>query len=348
MTLSNSKLQSVTVMNYDSKNDGLVSLLDLANSLGIVGLRKTIGKDDFPPIEWVSLDKFYIDEKYQRLLNEAMIRNAGYFNPVLCRPILVYKRPDGKYAIVDGQHSSCIAAIYVDDNGKAEILAQILEHDPNATVEECIEEESKLFKKLNILRTNVSQVAQLRADIAAGVKEALEIEETLFDLGVNIEKIGDSNGLSVKGYAKLMESVDTYGMDCTSKAIAYYNSLLHSKVAPKWVGSTLNGAMVGGFAAVYYLLGFLNKGTQKYSGLVDFLDGQIIGKVTTPKELMNKTSGNTQFVLIARRFVDYHKTAILMGNIVGQTIGEGTLSKAGLGDPSTVSKRKNEDELDED
>lgn len=333
-------------MNYDSKNDGLVSLLDLANGLGIVGLKKTVKPEDFPPIEWLLLEQFYVDKKYQRLLNEAMIKNAGYFDPVLCRPILVYMRPDGKYAIVDGQHSGCIAAIYIDHNGDAKILAQILKHNPNSTVEDCLEEEAKVFKKLNILRTNVSQVAQLRADIAAGVKEALEIEETLCDLGVQVEKIGDPSGLPVKGYSKLMESVDTYGMDCTSKAISYYHSLMKTKEAPKWIDGHLNGSMIGGLAAVFYLLGFLNKGTQKYTGLVDFLDGKIIGKVTTPKELMNKTAGNAQFVLIARRLIDYQKTAILMGNISGQTIGEGTLSKAGLGDPSIVVKRK--DEYDEE
>ena len=64
-------------MNYDSQNDGLVNLLDFANNLGIVGIRKEIKPDDFPNIEDVTLGQLYIDEKYQRLLNETMIKKAG-------------------------------------------------------------------------------------------------------------------------------------------------------------------------------------------------------------------------------------------------------------------------------
>ena len=81
-------------MNYDSQNDGLVNLLDFANNLGIVGIRKDIKPDDFPNIEDVTLGQLYIDEKYQRLLNENMIKKAGHFNPDLYSPLRLYRRPN--------------------------------------------------------------------------------------------------------------------------------------------------------------------------------------------------------------------------------------------------------------
>ena len=55
---------------YESSNDGLVSLSELAKGLGIAGLKTKISKEDFPVCEFVKLSELYVDKKYQRLLNE--------------------------------------------------------------------------------------------------------------------------------------------------------------------------------------------------------------------------------------------------------------------------------------
>jgi hypothetical protein len=60
------------------------------------------------------------------------------------------------------------------------LQAQVFEHDSNASNEECVEVEAKLFKGVNVNRTAVSQVAQLRTDIAASVKEALQVRRYSF------------------------------------------------------------------------------------------------------------------------------------------------------------------------
>lgn len=337
-------------MNYDSQNDGLVSLLDFANNLGIVGIRKEINSDDFPPIENVSLHQLYIDEKYQRLLNENMIKKAGHFDPSLYSPLRLYRRPDGKLAIVDGQHESVIAAIYCMNPETMILQAQVFEHDQNTTVDECVEEEAKLFKGVNVNRTAVSQVAQLRTDIAAGVKEALGVRDTLVELGVHVEKIGYSEGFSVKGYAKLMEAVNTYDLSTVKEAIKYYNQLLTStKSQSKWKTKKnvdLQGSMIGGLSAVIYLKNSLNKGTARRIGLVNFIESELIANKLTPKELADKTAGNAQFVLIARRFVDEYRSALAYGAIEGATIGEDTLANYGLGDPSKVKSVNNKIEED--
>ncbi len=337
-------------MNYDSQNDGLVSLLDLANSLGIVGQRKTVTQKDFPPIKWIKLKDLYIDTKYQRLLNEKMIKDANSFDTSLFSPLRCYIRPDGKIAIADGQHEGCIAAIYTNNPEEMELQVQIFEHEEDATVDECVEIEATWFKAVNINRTAVSQVAQLRTDIAAGVKEALQIQDVLFELGVHVEKIGDPNGLAVKGYAKLLESENTYGLVETKEAINYYHKLVTStKSGNKWrvksgKSITLQGAMIGGLAAVINLRNSLSKGTEKRAGLDNFIESQLITTDNTLKELMNKTAGNAQAILIARRFLNVCKTSINFGVIEGATIGEETLDKYGLGDPSTVTKNNEDSE----
>ena len=336
-------------MRYDSQNDGLMNLLDFTSQLGIVGLRKEVKPDDFLPIIDVSLNELYIDEKYQRLLNEAMIKNAGEFKPVLYSPLRLCRRPDEKYAIVDGQHESVLAAIYCVSPETMTLQAQVLAHDPNADIEQCVEKEAVLFKEVNINRTSVSQVAQLRTDIAAGVKEALDIQDTLFDLCVHVEKIGDPDGLSVKGYAKLLESVNTYGLPATKEAINYYHKLLTStKSGNKWRHKSnkpivLLGALIGGLAAVMNLRNSLVKGREKRVGLDSFIESELITKNFTLNELTKKTAGPSQAVLIARRFIDVCKTSINLGVIEGGTIGEAILAKYGLGDPSVVKNMEKED-----
>jgi len=337
-------------MNYDSQNDCLVNLLDFANNLGIAGIRKEIKSDDFPNIEDVMLSQLYIDEKYQRLLNESMIKGAGHFNPDLYSPLRLYRRPDGKYAIVDGQHESVLAAIYCVNSETMTLQAQIFEHAPNADNGECVEVEAKLFKEVNVNRTAVSQVAQLRTDIAAGVKEALEVHNTLVELGVHVEKIGHPEGFSVKGYAKLMQAVNTYELSTVKEAIDYYNQLLTStKSESKWKTKKsvdLQGSMIGGLSAVIYLKNSLNRGTLRRTGLVNFIESELIANKLSPKELADKTAGNTQFVLIARRFINEYRSALAYGAIEGATIGEDTLANYGLGDPSKVKTADNKIEED--
>lgn len=336
-------------MSYNSQNDGLISLLDFADNLGIVGIRKEIRPEDFPNIKDVMLSELYIDEKYQRLLNESMIKKAGRFDPSLYSPLRLYRRPDGKYAVVDGQHESVLAAVYGMESKKITLQAQIFEHVSNSTIEECTEVEAKLFKEVNVNRTAVSQVAQLRTDIAANVKEAMQVRDTLVELGVHVEKIGHSEGYSVKGYAKLMEAVNTYDLSTVKEAIKYYNQLLTStKSASKWKtkkSADLQGSMIGGLSAVMYLKNSLNKGTARRTGLVNFIESELIANKLTPKELSDKTAGNAQFVLIARRFVDEYRSALAYGAIEGSPIGEDTLANYGLGDPSKV-KTNNKTEED--
>lgn len=333
--------------NYDSNNDDLISAVDLSNSLGIVGKKENVKKEDFAKVVFTKLGDLSIDMKYQRLLNETMIKNAGRFDPKLLRPLLVYRRPDGKLALVDGQHVTMIGLIYTLDSENCEVPVQILEHNTCATVKECVEQEAILFKKLNVQRTNVSAVAQLRADIAAGDERAKEIEAKLEELDVHVEKIGSENGYAVKGYAKLLSSIDNYGIETTKQAILYYVKLLISKTAnSKWKTKNveLQGAMIGGFASVFHLLNNLKRGSKKHDGLFDFLESELIAKRYTPKELQKNTAGSPQFVLIGRRIIDDYSAALAWGLIEGAQVGENTLSNWGLGDPSSVNNQNNKDE----
>jgi hypothetical protein len=324
--------------------DNLVPLIQIADNLGFKPTKNKFDPKDYIPITLLKVKELYSDKDFQRLLNVSMIRKAKHFDAYLCRPLYVFKRPNGKYSVVDGQHTGTIGYLYCDDGGDMYLPCQVREHDSNATLEECVVQEANFFKQLNFRRRNVGKVEKLRADIAIGDDEALKIEEKLIAMGVHIELIGDPDGLPVYGYDKLMEAHKKYHLPNVRKAITLYDELNCNKNAPKWAsGKDLNGGLISGISAVYHLIDTeLGAGDKSY-GLTVYLQNYL--KNSTPKSLMEDTAGVSQAVLIARRVVGKCNALIENGILkkrngesLKQPIGEDILVKAGLGDPSKVKE----------
>ena len=336
-------------MNYP-KEDNLVLITSVADKLGFKPDKSEFDVEKYIPVTLLKVKELHCDPSFQRLINRAMIKKAKGFDPNLCRPLYVFKRPNGKYSVVDGQHTTTIGYLYTDDSGDLVVPCQVREHDSNLTEEECVTQEANFFKLLNFRRRNVGKVEKLRADIAIGDDEALKIEEKLISMGVNVELIGDPNGLPVYGYDKLMEAHKKYKLSNVRKAIQLYDQLNQDKKAPKWdKDKDLNGGLIGGIAAIYYLIDAeLGAGDKAY-GLIIYLEKFL--QNSTPKSLTDKTAGVSQSVLIARRIVDKFN-ALVENSIIKkrnneplqQTIGEKTLSEAGLADPSKIVVNESEDE----
>jgi hypothetical protein len=333
-----------------SQEDNLVLITSIVDNLGFKPDRSGFDAEKYIPITYLKVRELYCDSSFQRLINRAMIKKAQRFDPNLCRPLYVFKRPNGKYSVVDGQHTTTIGYLYTDDAEDLEVPCQVREHDLNLSEEECIIQEANFFKLLNFRRRNVGKVEKLRADIAIGDDEALKIEEKLISMGVHVELIGDSTGLPVYGYDKLMEAHKKYKLPNVRKAIQLYDQLNEDKKSPKWdKDKDLNGGLIGGIAAIYHLIDTeLGAGDKAY-GMIVYLENYL--KNSTPKSLTDKTAGVSQSVLIARRIVDKFNTLIdnviikkKNGEPLKQTIGEKTLSEAGLADPSKIVVNESEDD----
>lgn len=333
-----------------SKEDNLVLITSIADNLGFKPDKSKFDVEKYIPITLLKVKELYCDPSFQRLINRAMIKKAKGFDPNLCRPLYVFKRPNGKYSVVDGQHTTTIGYLYTDNSGDLAIPCQVREHDVNLTEEECVIQEANFFKLLNFRRRNVGKVEKLRADIAIGDDEALEIEQKLISMGVNVELIGDPNGLSVYGYDKLMEAHKKYKISNVRKAIQLYDQLNQNKKAPKWdKDKDLNGGLIGGLAAIYYLIDTELGSGDKAHGINLYLENFL--QNSTPKSLTDKTAGVSQSVLISRRIVDKFN-ALVENNVIlkrnkeplQQTIGEKTLSEAGLADPSKIVVSEGENE----
>ena len=126
-----------------------------------------------------------------------------------------------------------------------------------------------------------------------------------------------------------------------SRELEFYQQIQNDTNFPKWndSGQPLQGSLISGLAAVYFLKEReLGEGDKDYA-LSCYLK-EYLGTVT-PKELCLNTAGVNQAILIARRIVTACNAGIQMrvlrkrnGDILLHHIGEDMMSDAGLKDPS--------------
>jgi len=297
----------------------LLSVVDTFISSGISGVRKNVSENNFIPIEYIPLSQLNIDPKYQRLINLTFVKKAKQFDPILVKPLSVFKRPEsigGEYFIADGQHVGCLAGIYVNDPETFTLPCQVQYHPEDYTLEQCVKAEAEYFKKFNFLRSSVGTIAKLRADIQMEVPAALEMLATLETLGVHVEGIGCETGAEVHGYAKLKTCIHKYGNTYTKHAIDVHK--VHIKFG-KWK-KPLNGAMILGLAAAaHFSDNYLGNG-KTGKAFNEYLVNQISQK--SVDEWTRKTAGVVQDVLIVENLVEYFNNGIGYGSIDSPTIGE--------------------------
>jgi len=306
--------------------------------------------DTYIPITYIPADKLFVGSDYQRLVIMSFIKSAKEFDGTFARPLFVFLRPSGEYAVADGQHTTILGILYTTQGGKLPLPCQVVEHPKDFTERQCIDEEAVIFSKLNKNRRNVTKIDQLRANIALRDETALKVEETLIDMGVHVENIGDNDGLEVHGYDKLMESHNTYGLSCVRKAIHLYRKTQKDDRF-RWNGidKPLNGGFIGGLSAVFHLIeGQFIGGAAKKDALLEYLEnylGNTAIKTKTGAGYTDGTAGVVQSVLIARKIVT--KCNVLIQNKVitkrngdplQVDIGEDVMSNAGLGDPSKIDR----------
>ena len=290
-----------------------VALGYIANKIIPQGIRKRFtneGPDGpFIPVEYIPLKKLTVDPKYQRLINTNFIRKAEEFKPKFVKPLSVFRRPDGDLVVVDGQHTSVLAATYVQDPEDFKLPCQVQVHPVNFTIDQCKKAEAKYFKEFNTLRNKVSSVAKLRADIAQGEKYALDLEDQFKALNIHVELIGapDDGTNNVIGFDKLKAALGKYSSSHVRKAIETYKG--HNRDTSKlckW-SKPLNGGFIFGLAAAYSFLDSLsvtNSG-DKYENFNTFLNTAI--KHYTVDSFVSLTAGPIQDILILEKILKvYH------------------------------------------
>ena len=296
---------------------GVVNLLTLVAGFfksGLSGIRKKFTRKDYIPVVYIKLKDLKIDARYQRLIDINFIKKAKEFKPHLVKPLSIFKRPNGDLFIVDGQHTACLAATYVDDPENFELPCQVQEHPLGFSSEECVKAEAAYFKEFNFLRNNVGTIAKLRADIQMEIPSAMAMLEKLEALEVHVQGIGKFDAGSpdnneVQGYSQLKIALQKYGNTYVKRAVEINK---HHISQSNW-SKPLSGAMILGLTAVcHFIDNYVGEG-EKGKSFNNYLLNDL-GSDNSVDELCKKTAGVQQDVMIAENVISEYNMMVKYHN----------------------------------
>lgn len=345
---------------YDSTRDNLIPINEMANSLGLKVrkhdfydfIQETLTPDcvikdyshgGYLEVYGIKVKYLYSDRDYQRLINENMIKKAGRFDGKLCRPLFVFRRPDGKFTVGDGQHTACIGYLYTKQAEELVLPCQVIFHPEDRTLEDCITVEAKYFEDLNRNRTAVGTLDLLKTRIAYGDKDAIETENLLISMGVRMgdpsRPLGDVNGYDVTGLTRILEAAKV-GKDIrfAKQAISIYGNLVRDDNCVKWSETQpMLGSLICGLARILYLRDTLGQGDKGY--VVDTYINKYLSK-KSPDDLTSGKAGNSQSHLIALSIIEKINDKIedgdltkRDGSVLKHKISEGEVKNAGIINP---------------
>lgn len=141
-----------------------------------------------PKIAWLNLDQLVIDESYQRSLSGNGMRlirklvetwDWNCFKPLSVAPV-----GDGKYEVIDGQHTAIAAATH----GAIETLPCLV------LTADTVAQRSAAFVGINRDRVALTAFALFRARVAAGDEEAVAVDAALCATGCNLVETIQTRG----------------------------------------------------------------------------------------------------------------------------------------------------------
>ena len=274
---------------------------------------------------FIRASKLLISSAYQRYICITTIKKAKQFNYLLCQTLVIALRPDGSYVIIDGQHKAIMAIL----SGEELVLpCQIIKHDINATLAQCIKIEAQLFEDLNTSRKNTSTLDKVRAGLSYNDDDAVAFRDNFISIGVHAEGIGYDEGIEVQGWAKAVESIGKWKIPNTRKAVDFLRPIYESK----WHLDYVDGSMIGGLAATFNLVEACGSG-DKAKGLRTYLKSNF--SAISRADWTKNTRGQSD-VLIARKIVSDYNNDVSKGNIEGARIGDENLDNNGLKDPTKL------------
>jgi hypothetical protein len=193
-----------------------------------------------PSIEWIHLGRLTIDGAYQRSTNNEPSRRliasiAAKFDWRLCAPLVISRRPDGTFTIIDGQHR-WLAASKRDDIPQLPCCVFQYEN---------MEEEARMFIVANRARKPMSRLDDYFAALAAADEDAIEIEQIVADAGFQIARTTSSTSWrpgEIAFTSSIANSIRRFGPVVTSAVLT--NMAVAFKGQKLSHGATLFGALV--------------------------------------------------------------------------------------------------------
>ena len=302
----------------------LLSLVDIAQDCrSKVSKFRTGALGEFLRYEELPLNILKLLKLYQRDIGWSEINNQyKQFHRGYCVAVIVAKRPDGSYVVVDGQHK-VLMAIWSEQVTK--IPCMVLDHESNATIEQCESLEAELFHALNAKRKNPNYVDKMRAGYVFKLPEAVEYNNNLSACAIYVENLGDIDGHQLNGEYQWRQAIKKYELQTVIKAVNFAKQFDKT-----WNRNEVRGDIVYGLSA---LLTFFEDAKKDLNGrvqkVIEFMLREIPKKKV--KVWYDGISGSKTDILIARRIIQAYKDSSSTSRT--NSITEETLSKYGLKNP---------------
>jgi hypothetical protein len=290
--------------------------------------------------EWLTLGsrlpkELSISGLYQRLISPSAITKYKQFNKSLATIVVVSIRPKymgGEITVIDGQHTAVMALLSGED---LRLVTLELHHKENATKDEVVISEAKLFEALNTQRKNPSKLDEYRAGLVFGDPEALLFEKVLKACNLKIDGLGDEYGddIATATGSRFIKTVQQYGED-------YLGHIVKSVKLMRdlWNPADFRDDMIHGLTT---LLVFLDigkdqggKGLNGKKDKVQFWIQKEMGKLSIRKYYHNSAGGNTHYKIVHNVMREYNYWAEL--NAPNFTITADFLHNNGIHDPDRI------------
>jgi hypothetical protein len=136
------------------------------------------------------------EEKYQRLISASALKKQGVMNWSVLLPLVIAIRPDSVPSIergsrvIDGQHKG---VKYLQSKTNKPYTCCVIEHPEGSSLEQCEEEEAKIFTILNTKRKKLTKLDEIRAGVIWKQPEALWVQEVLLALNLKVDGLFGSD-----------------------------------------------------------------------------------------------------------------------------------------------------------
>lgn len=128
---------------------------------------------------WVDFDLLRVDPSYQRRLQtQKVVKMAHNWNQDKAGTLVLSKRSDGLFYIIDGQHR--YAGLSLIDNRPPKVYAEVY-------ISLTVEEEARLFHDLDNERDNLTRGASFKALLTARDPNALAISAAAQRAGMTVD-----------------------------------------------------------------------------------------------------------------------------------------------------------------
>jgi hypothetical protein len=250
----------------------------------MTGINLQVGER--PSLEWVRLDLIDVDRNYQRELRPSLVEKIlGKFSWRKFGAIVLTRKPEGRFSVVEGQHRWKAACLHPDVE---EVPSVIVSHDDTAG-------EAESFLAINRDRMAVTSVEQYWAGLTAGDDTAVRISKVLLSAGCDVvPEQGHYRPNLTNSINALERCINRYGDGPTRRA------LLIIRAAWPDDAKALRGTLITALARIIKT----NEKTVNDAELSGVIRRESFAKLTAHAESFRKLSGGSADTAIARTITE--------------------------------------------